>query len=522
MRKNVGAAKLIRESVVEQVKSDDGSVVLEYIKLDGYPWFFDASNAVLYSRVPHSENIYNKIKSSYDYHVLQSRNPLSYDKDASRCLIIGQPDIGKTVSLNVYIRKAVIDGIDVIVETRSNRYFISKDSDDILEASLSNEVLLAYRERPDVLTFHDCHSNTEPLLLENQGYVVAAVSPDASNFHEFIKHNTLEIWIPLPTLAEILAMNSLLPPPLSDEIITNRVATVGPLVRYVLNKESHFDGHVKKMENAASEFELTKSVSSFLSKGYVSKNRDELSWKLFLIDGKEDYTAPSGAKWVSNYMKDKALMSSRLLNLKDVEKYLLTTLGNPTVIEQPSSFYEYWVFRKLASGSIILQPQSCVTGEPTGEIGAPTILTVEDSLTMPLTNRVITIEDLKQHPSILFYPLIRNYPYVDAVALIEKEVGKFELLLFQATIGLNHNDIPLDEESNEDNKITKKAKRNEDNDITTTLVMKAKNHADIVSIRCIFIVPYFNKFALSSKQSNIRPDNVSVEIAELRPRSLCW
>ena len=175
--RHVGAANLIRESVVEQVKSKDGSVVLEFVKLNGFYWFFGDNIEILYSRFPHSENIYNKIKSSYNYHVLQSNNPSSYSKKDSRCFIIGQSGIGKEVSLNVYIRIAIIDGIDVIVETRSNRYFISKDSYDILETSLMNAELLADCDISDVLVVRDNPYNKEPPLLDNQGYVIAAVTP---------------------------------------------------------------------------------------------------------------------------------------------------------------------------------------------------------------------------------------------------------------------------------------------------------------------------------------------------------
>ena len=248
------------------MKSNDGSVVLEFVKLDGFNWFFGDNIEILYSRVPHSENIYNKIKSSYDYHACKSINQLS-----SRCLIIGQPGIGKSVSFNVYIRMAVIDGIDVIVETRSDRYYISKDSDDILHEPLGKMELIDHRERPDVLIFHDHQPKMEPPILNNQGFVVAAVSPDVNNFNEFIKQNPLQIWMPSPTLAEILTMNSLLTSSLSDEVITSRVETVGPLIRYVLIKEKEYNKRVCEMESIAGSFELSNAVVTFLRTGYVPK-----------------------------------------------------------------------------------------------------------------------------------------------------------------------------------------------------------------------------------------------------------
>lgn len=123
---------------------------------------FYACTGVLFSKHSHSENIYNKIKCSYDYHLFQSNNRSSYVKEDSRCFVIGQSEIGKTVSLNVYIRMAVVDRLDVIVETRSNRYFISKD--DILLEPLGGLELLAHCDKPDVLIFHDPQANTEPPL----------------------------------------------------------------------------------------------------------------------------------------------------------------------------------------------------------------------------------------------------------------------------------------------------------------------------------------------------------------------
>ena len=507
--RHVGAAKLIRESIVEQVKSKDGSVVLEFVKLGGFNWFFGASTTVLYSRFPHSENIYNKIKNSYNYHVLQSNNRSSYEKKNSRCLIIGQPGIGKSVSLNVYIRMAIKDGIDVIVETRSDRYFISKDSNDILEEPLGGTELIAYRSASDVLIFHDNPYNKDPPLLDNQGYVIAAVTPDYSSFSYFIKQPTLQLWMPLPTLSEIHAMNSLSPHPLSDEIITKRVETVGPLIRYVLTDEDKYNMHCEKMVHVAKNFSFSDDVISFLNTGYIPNNRAGLAWILFLIEATVDYRKPSKIEWVSNDIRYKALFGSNLVNVKKVEMYLLTTLDDPLQIEQPTGFYEYWVFKKLAYGDTILEPKSCVTNKPTDEIGPTTIRTVKISLTMPLTNRVLSIKDLKENLSLLFYPLKTGNPYVDAAALIKKEEGKFELLLFQATIGSTHKDI---------SSVNKKRLNNKKEEIT--IINKAKKHNDIVSIRFIFIVPYLNKFVLSSMQKKFRPDGVSVEIAEMRPHLL--
>ena len=520
VKKSIGAAKLIRESVVEQVKSKDGSVVLEFVKLDGFKWFFGDNIEVLYSRFPHSKNIYNKIKSSYDYHTRKSINQPSSTKKTSRCLIIGQPGIGKSVSLNVYIRMAVIDGIDVLVETRSDRYYISKDSDDILHEPLGKMELIDHRERPDVLIFHDHQPKMEPPILNNEGFLVAAVSPDVNSFHEFIKQRPLQIWMPSPTLAEILAMNTLSTPRSSDEIIISRVETVGPVIRYVLSDDDEYNKRVCDMENIAESFELSNAIVNFLRTGYVPKGRDGMmSWKLFLVDGVIDYRAPSIVKWISNDIRDIALMSSRSLELKDIERYLLATLGNPKVLEQPTAFYEYWVFRKLASGGMVLKPTSCVTNKPTEEIGPTTFLSVKDLYTMPLTNRVLTIEDLKDKVSKLFHPLKKGNHHVDAAALIKNGEGKFELLLFQATVGLKHKDISLHKD-NEENDKNNEVKDKNNETMKFTIINKAKKkHKDIVSIRFIFIVPFLNKFTLTSEQKSSRSDGVSVEIAEMRPHS---
>ena len=241
-----------------------------------------------------------------------------------------------------------------------------------------------------------------------------------------------------------------------------------------------------------------------------------MSWKLFLVDGIVDYDEPSKVKWVSNDIRDKALMSNRLLELKDIERYLLATLGNPMVLEQPTGFYEHWLFQKLASGGTVLKPKSCFTNEPTEEIGPTTFLSVIDFYTMPLTNRVLTIEDLKDNVSKLFHPLIKGNPYVDAAALIKKGEGKFELLLFQATIGLKHIDIPLHKNNEvKDTNIKVKDKTNKVKKFT--ILNEAKKHKDIVSFRFIFIVPFLNKFTLTLEHRSSRSDGVSVEIAEMRP-----
>ena len=80
---------------------------------------------------------------------------------------------------------------------------------------------------------------------------------------------------------------------------------IGPLIRYVLNKEVYFHEHFDRMLEVVANFDLSDAVINFLSGGFIPINREIA--KLFLIEANEDYSKPSRIKWASDSSSSRKL-----------------------------------------------------------------------------------------------------------------------------------------------------------------------------------------------------------------------
>ena len=90
--------------------------------------------------------------------------------------------------------------------------------------------------------------------------------------------------MPLPILAEILAMNSLSPYPLSDEFVTSFVNDTDPLIRYVLIDNDWSDSHRCNKVKLAGTFKISNTGISFFSDGFIPKKKRPLFLYRFVFN----------------------------------------------------------------------------------------------------------------------------------------------------------------------------------------------------------------------------------------------
>ena len=163
--------------------------------------------------------------------------------DYRRILIVGNPGIGKTASMNYYIAMALRENYPVLIETRDKRYFIDSGADDVqVEDVLIGIKLRAMRFDPSVLFFHDHQPGAEPPIIDSGAFTVAPVSPAIVNLKEYSKHVCLELWMPLPKFEEVLAIKSVIRPSMSNDELQRRCDLVGPILRQVFTP--NFDNYM--------------------------------------------------------------------------------------------------------------------------------------------------------------------------------------------------------------------------------------------------------------------------------------
>ena len=106
------------------------------------------------------ERIWTIILGTYSNRKLHLSNNLGTEYE--RILIIGNPGIGKTVSMNYYIIMALKENIPVVIETRSKRYFIDAGSNDVYHEPIESTNLIPCLDNYSVLLFHDNQPNEGP------------------------------------------------------------------------------------------------------------------------------------------------------------------------------------------------------------------------------------------------------------------------------------------------------------------------------------------------------------------------
>lgn len=119
--------------------------------------------------------------------------PRDPTKIFSRVLVLGNSGIGKTVSLNYILMRALKEGIRVLFETRNTCYYFNGNTIQ-KESVFTGTEQEKMRDDRAVLLLHDHQARREPPLIFNGAFVVAPVSPDPINYKEFRKHTALELW----------------------------------------------------------------------------------------------------------------------------------------------------------------------------------------------------------------------------------------------------------------------------------------------------------------------------------------
>jgi hypothetical protein len=156
--------------------------------------------------------------------------------------------------------------------------------------------LRQYRKHRDVLVLHDHQPGNEPPLVFDGAFVVAPVSPDLKNYHEYFKHKILDLWMPLTTTSELVAMNSI-EPQLEGSELQQRIATYGPIPRQVfaVSQKAFLD----KLTGKINSFELGRNFLHMLSNAELPENKHGLSWWIVHVDATKDLQGVSKICWAS-------------------------------------------------------------------------------------------------------------------------------------------------------------------------------------------------------------------------------
>lgn len=261
-----------------------------------------------------SNNLF--VRQCYETLWTEVRDAYNDQKNNRRVLILGNPGIGKTASLNYLLLCALKDGIRVLFESRSTRFLFDGQTvrrELIQHTALADEV---YEDR-SVLVLHDHQPGHEPPQLQG-AFVVAALSPDQRNYNEFQKHLAKTIWLPLPSKSELIAMNSV-EPHLDEATFESRFSEYGPIPRLL------FSPHQKKVKR-----ELTAKIADFefgpaaLSMLRTKELRDggKVSWWIFHVDATPDLSDVSEVRWVSDDIRKRVLQLTQASKIGQIECYL--------------------------------------------------------------------------------------------------------------------------------------------------------------------------------------------------------
>ena len=200
----------------------------------------------------------------------------------SRVLVLGNSGIGKTISLNYILIRALKEGIRVLFETRDTRYYFNGNIIQQESVTHGTELEKMRRDRA-VLLLHDHQARREPPLIFNGAFVVAPVSPDPINYKEFRKHNTLELWLPLPTRNELVAMNSI-EPNLSLAELFRRISLYGVIPRTVFAPDQNTIK--RRLDSKISSFEVGKHFLNMLNSAKLPESQHGLSWWMICGEAK--------------------------------------------------------------------------------------------------------------------------------------------------------------------------------------------------------------------------------------------
>ena len=269
-----------------------------------------------------------------------------------RILILGTPGIGKTAFLNFVLCCALNNRYPVLFETRRHRFLFDFDSDgkwSCLQEPINHFSLERHRDRTDVILLHDHLAGFEPPQFTDGAFTVAPVSPEENNYNQFVKHECLKLYIPLPSLKEIELMRDFYRPELTNDEMNKRLMTVGRIPRYLF--AINFEQVELDLESKIISFDVEKFVSSTLfTSAILPKEKQGLSWWIVHADvNAVADLAPSRIIWASEYVRNEVLSSAARRNLKSLEHFVVEILQNCTIIEPPTGSFEYWSIYSIAA-----------------------------------------------------------------------------------------------------------------------------------------------------------------------------
>lgn len=355
---------------------------------------------------------------------------LKSDKDRKlgfeRVLIRGNSGIGKTASLNYFLIRALQNGIRVLFEDHSNRFFF--DGTRVESECLFETGLIKYRNYRDVLVLHVHQPGSEPPLIFNGAFVVAPVSPDPKLYHQYSKHRVLNLWMPLTTADELVAMNSV-EPKLEASELQRRIATYGPLPCPVFSVGQR--AMLDKLTGMIYSFELGRKFLRMLSR--VELHKPGFYWWIVHIDATEDLQGVSKIHWASEDIFNRVIARISADRLSELEDYIARTLRVQfAYLSPPAAEYQRWAALKIATGI----PFRYYFLEEAKGVVVPSGGFVEESL--PPTEAVAvtslndesTLLNLDKNRGTVYYSTGANEPLCDAAAMTGDT-----LYLFQMTIG---------------------------------------------------------------------------------------
>lgn len=445
MKTKKGLGKVLREISINpfRLEGSSESLIGRATIPPGYEWFSLDESSELVVR-----SCYDLVWKEVERAFIDRISKRKEGKEASdnRVLILGNSGIGKTASMNYYIIQALRKNYPVLIETRELRYFIDSHSDDVQYEKLNSSTgLVDKRDVRSVLLFHDHQPNTEPPILDTGAFTVAPVSPAEANMKEFVKHKCLELWMPIPTLQEIIAMKGVIAPDMKDIEFQRRLSIVGNLPRLVFN--SNFPKVMEKLNSRIASFDVNSFITSTMfSEGLIPRDRNGLSWWIVRVSGGENLDATLSMSWGSDYIRDRVLKAQASKNLNSLKVASCMMLTSPFADERPTGYYERWCVYSLAAGKE-LRPKI-------GDIDTKSVKLNARNLVVRSTLPNFT--ELANDINRVYYCAGVNNPSYDAAVLYRPAAGgELQLLLIQVTIGKTHKDFPTGEEL-EDNSTGKK------------------------------------------------------------------
>lgn len=483
-----GVAKAIRECSLIDPTGNNGNSGLKIAVLPGIYAWPSVGNNPLFVRTVH-EVLWDTLKSFYQNHRDRKRGEVD---EFQSILLKGQPGIGKTTSMDYLLMRALQENIPVIYETQTERWYFPPGEDNALvEGLLSSSSLESYRRKKDTLILHDHLPGKEPPITINGGFVFAPVSPTSVNYNHFIKFGCKVLWMPLPTLGEIIAMNATFQ--LEPDELHRRVARFNRVTRSIFRNQEVAES---KLNFAIKSFDLREAA---LSADLADRPDKDGRWSVIVVDATNDLHV-GDVMWVSAAALEAICATQSETSQEKLRLNLRDWLDNRNShVPVGPLDYELWCANEVARGRV-LHPHSAL-----GAHMDPIQLSLSPGLHKLPMKKVKSFEwKTLSERNVIQYAAPANYPYFDFAAVIEGGKDNKKVAVgFQTTISPSHSSPPPLEE--------RKLKNTRD-DISAALKYCS-------TYRYVVLGPGpAADFKWTEKQKCQVEDGVSFEYARLDPR----